>query len=287
MWLGVLAISLSPTLVKGGDAPTIVTTFYRMAIAAVFWTIVVLVRTLRGEADPFSEIRTNGSWLVFPIIAGISSSCDHGLWSLALNTASINKASVLNGLSPVWIALVGLLILREKFNIKFWAGLALVVIGMVITSGKGLGFFTEGFNGGDLLAFISSFFYAGYFFFTQLGRRRFDALTQTWIYILICSLGLMVFVMKMGFPFTGYPRSAWINFLVVSLVSQIGGYFLLTYALGSLPATIVSPATSTLTVFSTIFARVFLHEVVPSFQIIGSLIIVAGVILVNFGKEEQ
>ena len=287
LWLGVFTSSLSPILVKGGDAPTIVTTFYRMAIAAVFWTFVVLERTIRGKEGLFREVRANPSWLIFPVAAGFCSSFDHGLWSLALNTESVNKASVLNSLSPVWISLVGLLILKENFNKKFWIGLALVIIGMAVTSGKGQSLFSGGFSGGDLLAFCSSFFYAGYFFFTQLGRRRFSVITQTWIYILFCALGLMVFVMKMGHPFTGYSRSAWINFFVLSLISQIGGYFLLTYALGTLPATIVSPSTSLKTVFSTVIAWIFLKEIIPSFQIIGSLIIIAGVILVNLGKEEE
>ena len=174
LWLGVFTSSLSPILVKGGDAPTIVTTFYRMAIAAVFWTLVVLERTIRGKESLFREVRGNHSWLIFPVAAGFCSSFDHGLWSLALNTESVNKASVLNSLSPVWISLVGLLILKEKFNKKFWIGLALVIAGMVITSGKGQSLFSGGLSGGDLLAFCSSFFYAGYFFFTQLGRRRFD-----------------------------------------------------------------------------------------------------------------
>ena len=282
--IGTLALSLSPILVKAQEAPTVVTSFYRMFFAAVFYSFFV---PFRKETAPEGKKIPLFPIILLPILAGSISGIDHGLWSIALAKTSVSNCTVLNSMAPVWIALFSLIFLHEKFNKKFWIGLILAMVGMVFMSGKGISFFREGFNEGDRIAFFSSIFYCGYFMFTQLGRRHFSTLKQMWISNIACSATLFIFCRALGYFVTGYPRSVWIGFILTALMCQIIGYFSLTYALGSLPASIVGPTDELHSVFSSLIAIPVFHEYLSMHQIIGCAGIVLGVILINQGKISQ
>lgn len=192
--IGVLALSLSPIIVKTGEAHTVVTSFYRMFFTCCFWTVVILVKAIKNpEKNELSDAKPNLKWLIFPAIAGCSSGIDHGLWAVAMNKTSVTNTTILNGMAPIWISLFALIFLHEKFDSKFWFGLFLAIVGMIFMSGKGFSFFKEGMNAGDAIALFSSMFYGGYYFFTQLGRSKFGTLFQMWASIAFCSATLFVF----------------------------------------------------------------------------------------------
>ena len=285
--IGTLALSLSPILVKSVEAPTVVTSFYRMFIAAIFLSFIVPFRKEPETGSRTGKKKSLFPYILLPILAGLISGMDHGFWSIALEKTSVSNATVLNAMAPVWIALFSLIFLHEKFNIKFWIGLALAMVGMVFMSGKGKSFFKEGFNEGDRIAFFSSLFYCGYFLFTQLGRGHFSTMKQMWISNLACSATLFIFSRVMGYSLTGYPRQVWIGFFLTAFMCQIVGYFSLTYALGILPASIVSPTDELHSVFSSLIAIPVFHEYLSIHQIIGCAGIVLGVILINEGKISQ
>ena len=157
LFTGVIALSLSPILVKANNAPTVVTSFYRMMIPALLLSFFVPFRKYK-DAEKTAEKRSLFPYILFPVCAGLISGLDHGFWSLALSKTSVSNATVLNAMAPVWIAVFSLIFLHEKFNMKFWIGLVLAMTGMVFMSGKGVDFFREGFNEGDRIAFFSSIF---------------------------------------------------------------------------------------------------------------------------------
>ena len=285
--IGVTALTLSPILVKSVKAPTVVTSFYRMFLAAVFLSFFLPFHKENGPDKDSGGKRSLFPYILFPIFAGLISGTDHGLWSIALEKTSVSNATVLNSMAPVWIAVFSLIFLHEKFNIKFWIGLALAMIGMVFMSGKGVSFFREGFNEGDRIAFFSSMFYCGYFMFAQLGRGHFSTLKQMVISNFACSATLFIFCRVLGYPVTGYPRSVWIGFILTSLMCQIIGYFSLTYSLGILPASIVGPTDELHSVFSSLIAIPVFHEYLSLHQILGCAGIVTGVILINQSKISQ
>ena len=285
--VGTLSLSVSPILVKSNNAPTVVTSFYRMMIPAVLVSFIIPFLGKKDDAGSSAKKTSLFPFILFPILAGLISGMDHGFWSIALAKTSVSNATVLNSMAPVWIALFSLIFLHEKFNKKFWIGLVLAMAGMVFMSGKGINFFREGFNEGDRIAFISSIFYCGYFLFTQLGRGHFSTLKQMWISNIACSVTLFLFCRFLGYPLTGYSRSVWIGFLMSAVICQIIGYCSLTYALGILPASVVGPTDEMHSVISSLLAIPIFHEYLSLNQVIGCAGIVIGVILINQGKLSQ
>ncbi len=280
--IGIFSLSLSPILVKTAEARTVVTSFYRMFFSFCFWTIFLLYRIIRSpKENELTKALPDLRWLIFPLVAGVSSAMDHAWWATALNLTSVTNTGILNGMAPVWIAAAGFLFLHERHGWRFWFGLALSMVGIVLMSGKGFSFFSEGMNLGDRIALFSSFFYAGYYFFTQLGRRHYSTLFQTWVSAGFCSLTLWLICRYSGYEMVHYSPEVWKSFILVALLCQVCGYFSLTYALGSLPASIVSPSNELHTVLSSILAVILLGESISLPQGIGCAAITIGIYLIN------
>ncbi len=279
---GIVALSLSPLFLRWSEAPGLVTSFYRMTVAALVLTPIGL-RACRGQRKVASL-----PWqaLIPGLIAGIFTACDHSFWSLSLSYTSVANAMLFNYIAPLWVALFAALIWKEKLRLAFWAGLILVLGGMalVITSGmRG----SRQFNPGDLLAIASSIFYAGYFLAAQRGRERLPTLTFIWLVAAAGSLGTFTAARALGFPLRGFPPLTWLIFLITGLVSQIGGYFMVSYALGNLPAAVVAPSMLASPLLSALLAIPFAGEGLSLFQAAGGLIALTGIWLINRPRAKE
>lgn len=271
--VGVLALSLSALFVRWADAPGTVTVFYRMATAG----LVLLPFFLRMPAADRQPLR---KFWYLPLIAGVCVALDHGLWSTAISLTRIANATLMNYISPLWVALVAWLAWHEKLTGKFWVGLAVTLLGTFIFFGAGN---LSGFsvNIGDVLATISSVFFAFYFLITQRSRTHLHTLAYlvpvNWI-----SAGLLLaFNLISGHALTGYSTATWLAFIGAGLISQTIGYFAISYALGSLPASVVSPTMIASPVITTLLAIPFAGELPQLNQWVGGLILLAGIYLVN------
>jgi len=88
-------------------------------------------------------------------------------------------------------------------------------------------------------------------------------------------------------PITGYPTQSYLAFLGAALVSQVGGYISIGYALGHLPASVVSPTLIGQPVVTAILAIPLLGEGLRTEQWLGGLVVLAGIYLVHRSREES
>ena len=95
------------------------------------------------------------------------------------------------------------------------------------------------------------------------------------------ALVLLLINAVLGNSLTGYSSQTWLAFLGAAIVSQVIGYISLSYALGHLPAHIVSPTMITQPVMTTILAIPLLGEIPLPLQIVGGVMALAGIYMVN------
>lgn len=276
---GILSLSMSGLFVRWSQAPGPVTSFYRMAFAALLLAPLIILRFRRRGAPKLA-------WLAMPMLGGLFTGLDHSAWSTAILTTRIANATLLNYIAPVWVALFAALIWREKLRPVFWLGLLVTMAGMVVVVGGDF-FLAPSMNGGNLLAILSSIFYGGYFLVTQRGRVRLDPLTYVWVVNVFAMLTLLAVNLTTRAPLAGYDRTTWQVFLIAALVSQIGGYFTIAYALGHLPASVVSPTMVAQPVISALLAIPFTGENLAAVQWLGGLAVIAGISLVNTSRRER
>lgn len=271
--LGILCLSLSAIFVRTSNAPGIVASFYRMLTATVILMPIVLIRS-KGR------VKIDKRWLLGPLAAGFITALDHGAWSTAIAYTSIANANLINFVAPVWVALISWLFWKQKMSRKFWVGLAAVIAGMTFVFGSNI-LQHPSFSKGDALALLSSFFFAGYYLITQRSRSKVDALTSTGLIAAGSAATLLVICLVSRAPLTGYPVSSWMVFIAAGVVSQVCGYFCMTYALGHIPASIVSPTMIASPVISALLAIPIAKESLSPLQIAGGLLVFVGIFLVN------
>jgi drug/metabolite transporter (DMT)-like permease len=271
--LGILGLGMSAILVRWAGAPGAVSGLYRVGIAAV-------VMALPAAAKLRREAPLQRRYVLLAVLAGLFFVGDLATWNTALFFTSATNATLFGNTAPVWVGLVALWIFREKLGRAFWLGLGLAMLGaVVILSADFLKHPTLGF--GDLLSLSTGMFYAGFFLFTQRAREGLSSLSAWWISAVASTLGLLVVSVLLGQPLTGYAPATYLNLLALALVTQVGGYLAINYALGHLPASIVAPTMLGQVVLTALLAIPLLGEAITSSQVLGGALVLGGIWLIH------
>jgi drug/metabolite transporter (DMT)-like permease len=221
--------------------------------------------------------------LVFPILAGVFTSLDHGFWSTAIQSTNVANATLLNNISPVWVALFAMFVWGEQLGVRFWIGVVLALAGAATVLGTSL-ILEPRLVRGDVLALISSVFYSGYFLVAQRGRAYLDTHEFVWSMCLTSALTLLLATRAFGMHLVGYSGLTYLTFLGAALISQIGGYLSITYALGTLPASVVTPTMVAQPVLTAVLAVPLAREPLALGQWIGCFVVAGGIYLVNISR---
>jgi drug/metabolite transporter (DMT)-like permease len=276
--VGILVLGFSAIFVRWADAPGPVVAFYRLGMATAFLTPFYLYRRKHKPLSLPGKV-----WLI-PVVAGCLTAMDHTIWHTSLHATSAANATLLNNAAPVWVALFAWLVFHERLCARFWSGLILTLVGALAVLGSDfLRHPTLGW--GDTLAILSSLFYAGYFLATQRGRQHLDTLTYIWMVGVCSTLVLLLVCLVLGLPMSAYPPRTYLALLGAALISQLGGYLSVGYALGHLPASAVSPTMIGQPVMTAILALPLLGEALQPAQIFGGGIVLVGILLVHLSRE--
>ncbi len=275
---GIICLSFSAMFGKWANAPGPVIAFYRIGIATLVLLPVFLYQARK------KGVRFPKAILLFPILGGLFTALDHGTWNSSLRYTSAANATLLGNTAPLWVALFAWLVFRQKLRGLFWVGLAFALGGAVIVLGSDF-ILHPAIGVGDLLALAAGVFYAGYFIVTERGRQKLDTLSYIWLVDAIAALTLLGIIFGMRLPLTGYPARSYMAFLGAALISQVGGYLSIGYALGHLPASIVSPTLIGQPVVTALLAIPLLGEALRTEQWVGGLVVLAGIYLVHRSRE--
>lgn len=271
--IGIGALSLSAMFVRWAEAPGTVTGFYRLLISTIF--LAPLFMRQQRQLKPIDR-----RYLLFPLLAGVFTAFDFAFWNSSLNYTTAANATLLGNTSPLWVALFAFFILREKLRGIFWLGLAIALTGAALVMGSD--FLTHPSLGiGDLMASTAAIFYAAYQLTAQRGRKHIDPLRYTWLVGVSASICMLIMNLVLGNQLTNYPAQTWAIFFATAVVSQMIGYLAITYALGHLPASIVSPTLIGQPILTAILAIPMLGEIPNSIQWIGGATALAGIYIVN------
>ena len=275
--IGILSLSLSAIFVRWANAPGLVTSFYRMAIAVVLL------------AWPFyRRVRTKGSLprreLQVAVLGGLFFAGDLALWATGVVLSGATNPTLLANTAPLWVGLGALVLFRERLSATFWAGLLLAMTGAVVILGLD-GLRAASFEVGTLFGLLAGVFYGGYFLITQRGRETLDSLTYFWPAAVSSTLGLLILSLAFRQPLTGYPALTYLNFLALGVVPQVFGYLAINYALGYLPASTVAPTMLGQPVVTAILAGLLLGEAFSLWQVLGGITVLAGVYVVHRSRH--
>lgn len=209
------------------------------------------------------------------------------LQATGLQTAQATTTAWIVASTPVFIAILGWLILRERFDWVRIAGILLAAAGVLTVVSKGnLAALAAGQEGttGDLLIFISAINWAVY---TVLSRRelaRHPAARMMFYVMLFGWIFTTIWIFGFGpglHELPGLSAKAWAAILVLGIFGSGLAYIAYYDALQELPASRLGAFLNIEPLVTTVLAAFMINEAITLVTLIGGAVIILGVYLVN------
>lgn len=271
---GVVCIGMGPIFIKLANTTADVIGLYRLGIAALVMLLPALLNWRRGRA------RLPRSMVGLGVLGGVLFAGNIFVWSTSLYLTTVANATFLDNTAPIWVGLGAWLLFGERLRPLYWLGLAMALGGAALLVGLD-GFGRSAASLGNALAFGGAFIYAAYLLVTQRVRERVDNVTYVWLFSSAAAVTFLALNLALGNPVTGLPLASVLALVAVALISQVGGWLLITYAFGHLSASLVSVTLLGQPVFATLVAAPLLGEVPGVWHIVGGLITLAGIYTVH------
>ena len=276
LFAGATCIALSPIWVRVAEVGPTASAFWRVALA------VPLLWALWPLAPRRSTGSLAGDWRLLAA-AGLAFAGDLAFWHWSIKFTSVANSTLLANLASIFVTLAVWLIWKQKPTGTFLAGLVAALIGVGLLVHTSLDFSPTGLLG-DALGVVTAMFYAWYLLSVKGIRDRgaatlhLMALTTTLTAVLLFPVALVSGESLLPQTWTG-----WLTLLGLAWISHSGGQGLIAYALAHLPAAFSSVSLLFQPVMAAVFAWVLLAEPLVALQVVGGVVVLAGIWLARRG----
>ena len=201
---------------------------------------------------------------------------------------SPGAASLIIATTPVFILISAVIFLKEKVTSRKLIGVIFAIIGLIIITIWG----TENasleidYVFGALMVLVAAFMST---FYTIYGKKlldRYNALSLTVYAMLLGSIGLIPFL---NISFFDQVNNLSFNVLgavlFLGIFSTVFGYTIWYVALEHKTASEVGVYLYAIPVLSTLFSYFLLDEMITFLFVVGSSLIIVGLVLVNYNKK--
>lgn len=248
-----------------------------LAASRLITSFLLMLPLLRG----ISDIKTHPRAFLYAIMAGFFLAIHYASWFLSLSYTSIVASTTVVTTSPVWIALIAWIFLKERPSRQVLIGIFFAIVGGFIIGYDGI--VTENSVGkkpllGIFLAFIGSVVYGLYFL---AGREAQKRGLSTSVYALVAygssAVALFPLPFFFGYGYSGYPPLVYLYVFLMAVISQVIGQTCLNWSLRWISPVIVTLAVMFEPVFSGILAYIFFREIPSKTLLTGAIVILLGV----------
>ena len=271
---GAVAIGFAPIFVRLSEVGPVATAFWRLAFALpVLWTLAAFNRRAPAATD---ETTPPSGWRPMTW-AGLFFAADLAVWHWSIRFTSVANSTLLANFAPVFVVLYGWVALGQRVSGRFVLAMLVALAGTTLLVVRDLNLDPRTLFG-DLLGLITAVFYAGYLLSIKNLRGRFATLDIMARSGLVTGLALLPVALASRETLLPHTAHGWMILGALALVSHIGGQSLIAFALAKLPAALASVSLLVQPVTATLAAALLLkHEQVAPWQIVGMVLVLAGV----------
>lgn len=280
LMIGVFCCSLSSAFVKMMTAPSSVAATYRLGMAVLLLTPYVFINKKTRE-ELFSLSKKD---FAFCSLSGFFFAFHLFVWFESLKHTSVASSTVLCNTEVVFAAIGYILFFGKRLRKGEFLAIGIALAGTVIvaTADHSGG---SGALWGDFLATLAAVLTAAY---TLIGTRQRDHISTTvYTYILYFAsfITLIGVDLVTGTPMLGYEPINWLMAFCLALFCNLMGHSVFSWSLKYLKPTYVSTVKLAGPVFASINAIFLFGEIPGIVQIIGAIVVIAGVGL--YARQEQ
>jgi len=267
--IGATLIGLAPIFVRLADVGPTATAFWRLALAAPVFALLMA----RGQGFRATPLPALG-WLA---LAGLFFVGDLAVWHVSILWTSVANSTLLTNLAPVWVTLMAWLLWQERVSAGFIAGIGLALLGALLLMADSLEVSRKTLFG-DLLAIVTSLFYAGYLLVLSRQRRFHSTLAVMFWTSATAAVVLLPLTLLQGEVLWPQSAQGWAVLAGLALLSHVLGQGLIAYGFAHLPASFSSVSLLMQPLAAAAFAWALLGERFGMQQALGGAVVLAGIL---------
>src|SRR5262249_7899995 len=158
---------------------------------------------------------------------------DLAFYNTSILQTNAANATLLGNNTPIVVGLLSWLVFKRRPGWSFWIGLLLAVAGALVIVASDLRRHAS-FELGAAMALTDAACFAVYLMATEQIRAHSSTLEFLRLAILSSTVFMLIFAVALRVPLAIPNHSSFLALLGLGLISQLGGYLALTYALGHL-----------------------------------------------------
>jgi len=282
---GVLISYLS----KNYQLPSLVLAFWR----DLFVSFGMLVGLLAFSRTRFHLDRNQWPFMIF---YGLTLAIFNSMWTFSVQYNGAAVATVLAFSSPDMTAILSRIIFKEQFNAIKIISIILSLSGSILVSGAIDPSAWKLNPAGIIFGLLTGLFFA---FYNIEGKHASDQAIDSWtamlysfsaaaIFLFFFNISANTFAGKFALAdlmWLGNSVSGWSILFFLGVIPTLGGFGLYTLSLRYLQPTVASLIATLEPALTAIWAYFILSEILTGIQLIGSLLLFTGVILLRAGEN--
>lgn len=267
-----LFLSASGPIIAATAAPALAIAFWRCILGSGATGAWLLVRRSR------ELLSLNRRELGLIAAAGALLGLHFAAWVPSLRFTTVAASTAIVATQPVWAALIA----RAR-GVRIaplaWVGIGISLLGVLVLTGIDASLDPRALIG-DGLALLGAILAAAYISVGEHARKTVSTATMTFILYGVSALTVLVLVIALRVPLTGFSMQAWALILLLTLTAQLLGHSLMNRLLATVPATVISLTILLELPGAAIIAAIVLGQM-PSLSLIPAMaLILAGLVLV-------
>ena len=231
---GAALISTTSIFVRYAHVAPTVSAFYRVAFGGAMLVVLLSARRQwRGVGW------RDALWLLLPALAF---AVDLMMWHRSIQLIGPGLATLIGNFQVFVMALAGVVLYRERLDWRFFAGVAMAMLGLWLLVGFDWHGLDAGYRFGIVLGVLTGIAYAVYMLSLRQAQLRCVQLTPEralCLLSLLCALMLALAVVGEGESFAIPDMQSWLALLALAFVGQVLGWVLIARAMPQLPASLV------------------------------------------------
>jgi drug/metabolite transporter (DMT)-like permease len=293
--VGILFVSTASIFIRfaQNEASSIAIAASRLLVASLVLVPLTLFR-YRSEWQTLSR-----GDLGKGVLSGLFLALHFASWITSLEFTSVASSVVLVTTTPLWVALLSPLVLKEHLRKSVVIGLVISMCGSLVVGISNAcrlsagGFVCEAvdFGGqvmlGNFLALFGAWMAAGYMLMGRQLRKKMGTISYTALVYGVATIVLLILVLFRREPVFSYPGQTYIWLLALGIIPQLLGHSLFNWALKYVSAAYVSLTLLGEPIGTIILAMIFLKESPTILEIVGAILIFIGIVIGSVRKRSR
>lgn len=267
---GAVAIATAPVFVRLAETGPVATAFWRVLLSLPFaWGWWLLSRR--------DTVPAPASRRLAPLLwAGVFFAGDLGIWHLSIMLTPVANSTLLVNTAPVFVTLGAWLLFGQRARPLFWLAMLLALAGALLLVRASLAASPRQLLG-DMLALLAAVSYAGYLLAVSHARSAWPTASLMAVGASVTAATLLPFMLLSGEALLPVSGRGWGTLLLLTLIAQLLGQGLITFALAHLPAAFSAVGLLVQPVMAAVFAWMILGETLTWTQVTGGAVVLAGI----------